>query len=237
MTPRVRVVPAVTSTPYTEILADQPVVIVSDVIRATTTATTAVDGANRCVPVASVADAFAAATRWEDALLAGEQGGEAVPGFDLGNSPAAVEAITDRTIILLSTSGTPVLRAAEDAKDVYVGCLRNAAATARMVAATKRDVVFLAACTRGEFRDEDRLLAGWTTRHLAACGYELADTLTRETLDQWGNAPASAMLQSASVAFLRSAGFEDDLEFILSHLDDLPYAIRFTDGELVRADE
>jgi hypothetical protein len=45
------------------------------------------------------------------------------------------------------------------------------------------------------------------------------------------------MLESASVAFLRSAGFEDDLEFILSHLDDLPYAIRFMDGELVRANE
>ena len=74
-------------------------------------------------------------------------------------------------------------------------------------------------------------------RQLAASGYELADTLTRETLDQWGNAPAAAMLQSASVAFLRSAGFEDDLEFILSHVDDLPYGIRFTGGELVRANE
>jgi 2-phosphosulfolactate phosphatase len=237
MTPTVRVVPAVPSTAYSEILADHPVVIVSDVIRATTTATTAVDGANRCVPVATVADAFAEAGRWEDALLAGEQGGEAVPGFDLGNSPAAVDAITGRTIVLLSTSGTRVLRAAEDAKDVYVGCLRNVTATARMVATTKRDVVFLAACTRGEFRDEDRLLAGWMTRQLAGSGYELADTLTRETLDQWGNAPASAMLQSASVAFLRSAGFEDDLEFILSHVDDLPYGIRFTGGELVRANE
>jgi 2-phosphosulfolactate phosphatase len=233
--PRVRVVPAGTSTPYTEILAGQPVVIVSDVIRATTTATTAVDGANRCVPVASVADAFAEAARWEDALLAGEQQGAAVPGFDLGNSPAAVDTITGRTIILLSSSGTPVLRAAREAQDVYVGCLRNAATTARIVASTKRDVLFLAACTRGEFRDEDRLLAGWTTRHLAACGYDLADTLTRETLDEWGDAPASAMLQSPSVTFLRRAGFEDDLAFILVHVNDLSYGIRFADGELVRA--
>jgi 2-phosphosulfolactate phosphatase len=237
MKPRVRVVPAVTSTPYTELLDEHPVVIVSDVIRATTTATTAIDRANRCVPVATVSDAFTEATRWQDALLAGEQQGEAVHGFDYGNSPAAMDKITGRTIILLSSSGTPVLRAAREAKDVYVGCLRNAATTARIAASTKRDVLFLAACTRGEFRDEDRLLAGWTTRHLTASGYEIADTLTSEILDQWGNAPASAMLQSPSVAFLRSAGFEDDLEFILSHVDDLSYGVRFADGELVRANE
>lgn len=233
--PTITVVPAVASTAYSEILADEPVVIVSDVIRATTTATTAVAGGNRCFPVQSIGDAHAEAAKQHNPVLAGEQGGEAVAGFDLGNSPVSVDEIRGRTIILLSTSGTRVLQAASAAPDVFAACLRNATATSAAVADLGRDVVFLAACTRGEFRDEDRLLAGWTVRELARRGYELGDDLTVETLKAWGDAAPAAMLESPSVEFLRKAGHEDDLEFILTRIDDLPFAVRMSDNELVRA--
>jgi 2-phosphosulfolactate phosphatase len=232
--PRVSVIAAVSSTPYHEILADDPVVIVSDVIRATTTATTAVVRENRCIPVGSVEDALAEAARHEDALLAGEQGGEAVAGFEMGNSPASIDRIRDRTIILLSSSGTPVLHAARDTQTVYVACLRNARATVQAAARHGRDVVMLAACTRGEFRDEDRLLAGWTTRGLGELGYVAHGALARETLAEWGHAPPAAILESPSVQFLNSRGHEDDLRFILGRIDDVDFAVRLADGQVVR---
>ena len=232
----VTVVPAVETTAYPNILAAGPVVIVSDVIRATTTATTALARGNRCLPVVSIDDAFAEAARHPDPVLAGEQGGEDVEGFDLGNSPAAVDELRDRTIILLSTSGTRVLQGACDAADVFVGSLRTARATSAAVADLARDVVFLAACTRGEFRDEDRLLAGWTVRDLVRRGFEPGDQLTVETLETWGDAAPAAMLGSASVEFLRRAGHDDDLEFILTRIDDLPFAVRMSRNEVVRAD-
>jgi 2-phosphosulfolactate phosphatase len=234
--PRVVVIPAVSSTPYDEILADDPVVIVSDVIRATTTGITAIVRQNRCVPVGSVEHAHAEAAQRSNALLVGEQGGEGIPGFELGNSPASIDKIRGRTIILLSSSGTPVLHAARAGRDVLVGCLRNAAATAVAAGRAGRDVVFLAACTRGEFREEDRLLAGWTVKDLVAQGYEADDTLTRRTLDEWGEAAPRDILESASVRFLIDAGHEDDLDFVLQHVDDVPFAVRFSDGELVGDD-
>ena len=234
--PHLEVVPARESTPYEAVLADDPVVVVSDVIRATTTATTAVARGNRCIPVLSVEAAWAAAANENGAtLLAGEQGGEPIPNFDLNNSPAAIDRVEGKTIILLSTSGTRVIHGAKIASDVYVGCLRNAAATAKMLAAAGRDVVFLAACTRGEFRDEDQLLAGWIARDLSSAGYELRGQVTHEMLERWGNAPPDAMLGSASVAFLRKSGHEDDLEFVLTRIDDLDFAVRLADGEFVRS--
>jgi 2-phosphosulfolactate phosphatase len=234
--PQLEVVPARESTPYETVLADNPVVIVSDVIRATTTATTALARGNRCIPVSSVETAWAvAATQNGATLLAGEQGGDPIPNFDLNNSPAAVDRVEGKTIILLSTSGTRVIHGALIASDVYVGCLRNAAATANAVAASGRDVVFLAACTRGEFRDEDQLFAGWIARDLSRAGYELHGEVAHEMLERWGDAEPEAMLGSASVAFLRKAGHEDDLEFVLTRIDDLDFAVRMTDGEFVRS--
>ena len=70
--PQVEVVPARESTPYETVLADDPVVVVSDVIRATTTATTAVARGNRCIPVLTVDASWAAAAAQNGAtMLAG----------------------------------------------------------------------------------------------------------------------------------------------------------------------
>jgi 2-phosphosulfolactate phosphatase len=233
--PQLEIVPARETTPYETVLAGNPVVVVSDVIRATTSATTAVARGNRCIPVTTVEDAWSTAATLNGAtLLAGEQGGHPVPDFDLNNSPAAIDRIEGKTIVLLSTSGTRVMHGAQVASHVYVSCLRNATATANALAATGRDVVFLAACTRGEFRDEDQLLAGWVARDLSRAGYALRGEITHEMLEQWGDAPPDAMLGSASVAFLRSAGHDDDLDFVLTRIDDLDFAVRLAGGEFVR---
>jgi 2-phosphosulfolactate phosphatase len=234
VTASVTVVPAVPATPYSAVFAGDPVVIVSDVIRATTTAATAIARGNRCIPVASVEAAHAEAANHRDPVLAGEQAGHPIPGFDLGNSPAAVDELHGRTIILLSSSGTPVLDAARAVDDVFVACLRNAVATADAAARLSRDVVFLAACTRGEFREEDRLLGGWIVRSLLDRGYSAADPLTSDTAAAWGSAEPSAISSSASVTFLKHHGHHADLEFVMSRINDLPYAVRMAKRELVR---
>lgn len=111
--PHLEIVPALESTPYETVLYANPVVVVSDVIRATTTATTAVARGNRCIPVATVEAARAAAAAHNGtALLVGEQGGEPIPGFDLNNSPAAVDRVEGKTIILLDLRDTCAARRA-----------------------------------------------------------------------------------------------------------------------------
>ena len=59
-----------------------------DVIRATTTAVTAVALGRRCYPAATLQAADELATRLPDALLVGEVGGIMPAGFHMNNSPA-----------------------------------------------------------------------------------------------------------------------------------------------------
>ncbi|HET7137525.1 MAG TPA: 2-phosphosulfolactate phosphatase [Gaiellaceae bacterium] len=233
--PLLRIVPAIETTPYDVLLAADPVVVVTDVIRATTTGTTALARGNRCIAKPTVEAAREAAAALDGSvLLAGEQGGDLIDGFDLNNSPAAVDRIEGKIIILVSSSGTRVLHGASRARDVYVSCLRNVSATVRAVAEAGRDAVLLAACTRGEFRDEDRLLAGWMARDLGDRGFAPADDLTRDVLRDWAHAGPEDVLESESVAFLRRAGHEDDLDFILGRIDDLAFPVKLVEGEFVR---
>src|SRR6188472_4314863 len=113
-------------TPKPELQPGETAVVI-DVIRATTTATTAVASGRRCFAVPSAAAARQLADALPGALLAGEIGGLRPGGFALDNSPAAVAGRSDvwRPLVLLSSSGTPLLDAVRQASLVQVACLRN----------------------------------------------------------------------------------------------------------------
>ena len=66
--------------------------LVIDVLRASTTMITALaHGCLAVVPVAEVEEARGRARDLPGALVAGERGGDAPAGFDLGNSPRSYE--------------------------------------------------------------------------------------------------------------------------------------------------
>src|SRR5215467_5440960 len=105
-------------------------IVAVDVIRATTTALTAVALGRRCFPVPSLEAAVPLAARLTNPLLVGELGGSMPYGFDLNNSPADLEGRTDihRPMILLATSATRVICGAEQWDAVYAARRRNAPA-------------------------------------------------------------------------------------------------------------
>ena len=133
-----------------------------DVIRATSTAITAVAAGRRCFPVPTIEAAVPLAARLENPLLAGELGGNMPFGFHRQNSPAEMDTRVDldRPVILLSTSGTRLLCEAAARGLTYAACLRNARATAEHLIAEHESVLLLAGESRGEFREEDRLCCG-----------------------------------------------------------------------------
>src|SRR5438067_9397056 len=100
-------------------------IVAVDVIRATTTAVTAVALGRRCFPVPSLEAAVPLAARLTNPLLVGELGGCMPYGFDMNNSPADLELRkdVDRPMILLSTSGTKLICGAEEPQAMYVACL------------------------------------------------------------------------------------------------------------------
>src|SRR5439155_23870448 len=107
-------------------------IVAVDIIRATTTAVTGVALGRRCFPAPALEAAVPLAAKLTNPLLIGELGGSMPYGFDINNSPAALESRTDvhRPMILLSTSGTRVVCGAEEWQAMYVACLRNYSALA-----------------------------------------------------------------------------------------------------------
>jgi 2-phosphosulfolactate phosphatase len=210
-----------------------------DVVRAMTTAVTAVALGRRCFAAPTVAAALQRAARLERPLLVGELGGELPAGFELGNSPAELARRTDldRPIVLVSSSGTPLLDRAGGCGPTYLGCFRNSRFLGRWLAGRHRRVAVLGAASRGEFREEDQMCCAQIAAGLMAAGYAPQDRTTAELVERWGDAPADAWLGSNSVTYLRRTGLVDDLEFILRHVHDLSTVFEVRYGEVVAVRE
>lgn len=210
-----------------------------DVIRASTTAITAVALGRRCFPVSSLDAALALKRNMPDALLAGEIGGSMPYGFDMNNSPSAVAACSDivRPLILLSTSGTRLMERLERNGPAYVACFRNYLFTAQYLAENYARVAIIGAVSRSEFRDEDQMCCAWIAEALADCGFQPEDENTRRLIARWSGAPCDAFLGSKSVQYLRDTGQEEDLEFVLSHFNDLNAAFPVHRSEIIVVSE
>ena len=207
-----------------------------DVIRATTTAVTAVAVGRRCLPVASLEAAVPLAARLHDPLLVGELGGHMPYGFHLQNSPVEMERAGDhdRPVILLSTSGTRLLCEAAVGGTTFAACLRNARAQANWLVGRHERVLLLAGESRGEFREEDRLCCARIASALLEAGYAPASAFVEELVKEWGEAPGAAFLAGQSVRYLRETGQYHDVEFTLQHVDDLEAVYELRDGELLQ---
>jgi 2-phosphosulfolactate phosphatase len=209
-----------------------------DVFRATTTAVTAVTSGRRCFPVASLEEALPVAAALDRPLLVGELGGSMPYGFDLQNSPAAIARRPDvwRPAILLSTSGTPLLTAAAAYGEAYAACLRNWSATAdHLIGDTGAHVDLVGAGTRGEFREEDQLCCAWIASKLMAAGFTPVDAATGDLVERWRGAGADMAATGKSADYLRDTGQAHDIEFVLSHVDDVASICVMSSGELVLA--
>ncbi len=209
-------------------------VVAIDVIRATTTAITAVAAGRRCFPVPSVE--AAKLIQWElpNPLLAGEIAGDMPEDFEVNNSPAEIATRTDieRPLILLSSSGTKLIHAARASDFTYLACFRNHSALSRHLINHHAKVALIGAGTRGEFREEDQICCAWIARELIAAGYEPDNDRTSSIVERWGTIDAVACLCSKSVEYLRKSGQTPDLDFILEHVNDLPLVFMMRDGEV-----
>jgi len=209
-------------------------VVVLDVIRASTTAVTALAQGRRVFPVVSVREARVVAARLSQPLLAGELEGQTPPGFDETNSPAAIEARTDfgRPLVLLSSSGTKTINEARG-RAVYVACIRNALAQTMLLIERHPHVAIVGAATKGQFRLEDQLCAARIAEGLIAAGYRPVGR-TADLVDRCRDQPLSNIGSGASANYLRRSGQDRDLDFVLGHIDDLDAAFELIDGEIIQ---
>jgi 2-phosphosulfolactate phosphatase len=214
---------------------DSWAVVAVDILRATTTAVTIAWSGRRCLPVGSLEEARDTASRLHRPLLVGELGGDLPEGFDLQNSPTALESLNEleRPVVLLSSSGTRIFGEAAAAAAVYAACLRNLTAQVAHLAAHHPRVAMIGAGAKGEFRREDQLGCAWMAAGLIEAGYH-ADGETLETIERWRDAPVEACAGGRSAEYLRRTDQLDDLDFVLSRVDDVDAVFVFADGELQR---
>lgn len=210
-------------------------VVAVDVIRATTTAISAVAAGRRCFTASTIEGARELAARLGNALLVGEQTGAMPADFDLNNSPAALLARTDveRPAILLSSSGTRLCREASLCEAAFLACFRNHLSLPAHLAGAYSRIAVIGAGSRGEFRLEDQMCCAQLAKALVELGYSPGTSDTLNLIRRWSAAPANAWLHSKSVQYLRESGQLDDLQFILDHIGDLSAVFAMQDDEVM----
>lgn len=214
---------------------DRYAVVAIDVMRATTTAVTAVGLGKLVFPVASVEEAFALAREIPGAILVGEQKGEMPAGFDMTNSPVRIakDASSCSAIILVSSSGTKLIVNAAGKSPVYAGCFRNLSAMANHLTHKHDKVALIGAGTRQEFRREDQMGCAYLGQKLASAGYRPENRQTAEICERWYGVDHREAAQGRSAHYLRRSGQIEDLDFILDNFDDLDLVPELENGALV----
>jgi 2-phosphosulfolactate phosphatase len=152
-------------------------VVVIDVIRAFTTAAFAfAAGARDIALVSSAAEAFALRKCTPGLLLMGEEGGRPIPGFDFGNSPAALvqQDLSGRRLVQRTSQGTQGVVRSRQAAVLLAASFVCATATTRYLRSSAPDAlsfVITGAHIPGE-GDED-----------AACADYLEELLYHDDVD------------------------------------------------------
>lgn len=197
------------------------IVVVIDVLRATTVMVTALfNGAKSIHPFKSIESVLEESKKVERPILSGERRGLKIDGFDLGNSPLEYkrEIVENREIFMTTSNGTRAIESALKSKMLYIASFLNISAISKELLEQNEDVVIICAGTDDEFSLDDALCAGLIVKKL--------ENQTSITMSDFSRSilrvaqlelPIETILEgSKHYSYLKSIGFEGDLEHCFS---------------------
>lgn len=140
------------------------VVVIIDVLRATSTIATALyNGAASVIPVATVARCIELGEE-VGGITAGERDGKVADGLTYGNSPFEYPKsfIENKILVLTTTNGTKLLHMALDngAPEIITGSFPNVSAVCEHLIASGKDVLLGCSAWKDRVNLEDTLFAG-----------------------------------------------------------------------------
>ncbi|MER3498391.1 MAG: 2-phosphosulfolactate phosphatase [Chitinophagaceae bacterium] len=140
------------------------IVVIIDVLRATSTIATALFNGAKCViPVESVSRCMELGKQIEG-ITAGERDGKIAEGLEYGNSPFEYprQFIEGKTLVLTTTNGTRLLHMALErgATEIITGSFPNLSAICEHLIAMKKNVILGCAAWKDKVNMEDTLFAG-----------------------------------------------------------------------------
>jgi 2-phosphosulfolactate phosphatase len=221
------------------------VVVMIDVLRASTTITVALaNGARAVVPLESSEEVVTRAKTFErsDVRMAGERKMKPIPGFDFGNSPLefTAEAVEGKTVLLTTTNGTQALANVQGARDVLVGAYVNYSAVATMLRAAARgatDITIVCAGTDRNFALEDAACAG---RYVKGVIKRLANVHMNDAAHaaliiekRYGDQIDRVFADATHGRALAEAGFQSDL-VACAQLDAYPVIPVYSDRQITK---
>lgn len=223
--------------PETENLYENSVVVVIDVLRASSTVCAALyNGAKEVIPCESLDKAVTVYNNLsrESRFLGGERNGTMPQGFDAGNSPSEYtsELVSNKSVIISTTNGTKTFLKARQAISKIVGSFTNFQKVCDFLFEFSKEhensdkkIIFLASGTNGRLSYEDTICAG-AFIYFINNEFEsstMTDTaLVAKNLYKLHKSDLKSFLSNCEHAqHLKKIGFEKDLDICLD-FDNYP---------------
>jgi len=222
-------------------LKDKNIVII-DVLRSSTTIAMALqNGAREIIPVKNIESAMriSGGLAGDVTLRGGERNGKMIEGFELGNSPSEYteERVKSKSIILLTTNGSPAMVAGRSAKNLFVAGFVNLSSVVQALKNLATDFMIICSGQDGKFGLEDSVCAGKIINKITKekdMSFTLDDSATAAAaLDKaFGKSVPKLLATCDHGAYLASIGYQNDLE-ICGALDSIP-VVPFLAGGIIR---
>jgi 2-phosphosulfolactate phosphatase len=203
--------------------ANQAVVVIIDVFRATSTIATALfNGAKYVIPVDSVAKCIELGKQI-NCVSAGERDGKIAEGLFHGNSPFEYPRafINGKILVLTTTNGTRLLHMALDkgAQQIITGSFVNLSAVCNFLVAEKKNVILACAAWKDRINIEDTLFSGAVISRIKEHFFINCDSSAiAETLYLKAARDPFAFMKSKQASHylrLESFGLEKDIRYCL----------------------
>ncbi|MEG2290349.1 MAG: 2-phosphosulfolactate phosphatase family protein [Clostridium sp.] len=216
------------------------VVVVIDVLRATTVMITAINnGCEKVIPVREIEDALHIANKnREYSLLGGEREGLKIEEFDFSNSPLdyTAEVVKGKTLIMTTSNGTRAIKNSEEADRIFIAAMINGNAVAKKLVELNKDVVFINAGTNGEFSMDDFITSGYIINCIKSMGgseHDLTDmAITSEYVYKGNPGIISFVKDALHYKRLKDLGFYEDLRYCLTK-DIVDIVPEYKAGEII----
>ncbi len=229
---------------------DSSVVVMIDVLRASTTICAALfNGAKEVIPAETLDKAVTIYSNLDKNVrfLGGEREGVKPSGFNAGNSPFEFteEKVSKKNVVLTTSNGTKIFRKAREAKAQIIGAFVNQTAVLEYLKEyhlkdehTDKNlkIYFLCAGTDGKFSYEDALCAGAFIKELKKEYAEAVLTDSADAVKNLYNLHSEDLVEflrtKEHAAFLREIGFSEDVELALTR-DQFP-VVPVIDGSSIK---
>ena len=201
------------------------IVVIIDVLRATSTIATALYNGAKCViPVDSVTRCMEIGRQIEG-ITAGERDGQIAEGLEYGNSPFEYprEFIEGKTLVLTTTNGTRLLHMAleKGAKEIITGSFPNLSAVCAHLVEKKQNVILGCAAWKDRLNIEDMLFAGAVNSNIGQhFSNNLDSTHIAQTMYEKAKKDIFAFMKKNEASHyhrLMNFGLEKDIRYCLTN--------------------